>query len=48
MRIATLILGLVLGAFLFLQSLLVAGLSGAADDEESAAAGALGLFAALL
>jgi hypothetical protein len=48
MRIATLILGLVLCVGLFIQSLLIFGLSGAIDDEASAAAGALGLLAAFL
>lgn len=48
MRIATLILGLVLSVGLFMQSLLIFGLSGAIEDEASGAAGALGLFAAFL
>ncbi|HEU0114608.1 MAG TPA: hypothetical protein VFQ80_08025, partial [Thermomicrobiales bacterium] len=48
MRIATLILGLVLGAFLFVQTFLVYALSGAANDQATSDAGAVGLLMALL
>lgn len=48
MRIATLVLGLVLSFGLFMQSLLVNGLSDAVNDEASEVAGALGLLAAFL
>ena len=48
MRIAVLILGLILGAFMLLQSLLITGLGSAADRQNTADAGAVGLFMALL
>jgi hypothetical protein len=48
MRIAVLIIGLLLGVVLFLQTLLVYGLSDAANDESTTAAGAIGVFMALL
>lgn len=48
MRIATFIIGLLLGAILAIQSLLVFGLSSAATDSSSAGAGSLGVGAALM
>ena len=48
MRVAVLILGLVLGAIMFLQALVIAGLSGVTDDDETGAAAAVGLLMALL
>ncbi len=48
MRIAVLILGLILGAIMLVQSLLVAGLAGAAKDTDSTAAGIGGLSMAFL
>ncbi|HEX5499750.1 MAG TPA: hypothetical protein VFX03_11000, partial [Thermomicrobiales bacterium] len=48
MRIATLILGLILGAFLFVQTFLVYALSGAINDQATSGAGALGLLMALM
>jgi hypothetical protein len=48
MRIAVLIIGLVLSVGLFIQSVLVAGLSDAANDEASQSAGAVGVLMALL
>jgi hypothetical protein len=48
MRIAILILGLILGAFMFFQTFLVYALSGVARDSGTGAAGAIGLFMALL
>ncbi len=48
MRIATLILGLILGAIMFVQTFLVYALSGAANNQATSSAGALGLFMALL
>jgi zinc ribbon protein len=48
MRIATLILGLILGAILFVQTFLVTVLSGAASDRTTSEAGSVGLFMALL
>jgi hypothetical protein len=47
-RIAVLIIGLITGAILFLQSLTVGGLSDLAQDEGGAASGAIGLFVAFL
>jgi len=47
-KIAVLILGLILGAIMLIQSLLVAGLAGAADDAESTAAGIGGVMMAFL
>lgn len=48
MRIAVLILGLVLGALMFVQTFLVYALSGVAQRAETGGAGAVGLFMALL
>lgn len=48
MRIAVLILGLILGAIMFVQTTLVAGLSGVADDQESGGAAAVGMLMALI
>lgn len=48
MRIAVLILGLILGAIMFFQTLLVYSLSGIANDPRSGESGAVGLFMALL
>lgn len=48
MRIAVLILGLILGAIMFLQSATVAGLSGIAEDEDTNAAAAAGILMALM
>ena len=48
MKIAVLILGLILGAFLLVQSLLVTGLSGVAKDDNSVVAGAGGLLMAFV
>ena len=48
MRIAVLILGLILGAFMLLQSVLIAGLGAAAEQDDTAGAGAVGLFMALI
>jgi hypothetical protein len=48
MRIAVLILGLVLGALMFVQTFLVYALSGVAQSAETGEAGAVGLFMALL
>jgi hypothetical protein len=48
MRIAVLIIGLLLGAVMFLQTVLVSGLSDAANDEASAQSGAVGVFMSLL
>jgi hypothetical protein len=48
MRIATLILGLILGAMFAMQAVLVTGLSGMAEDDATGAAGAIGLLAVLL
>jgi hypothetical protein len=48
MRIATLIIGLVLVFGLFLQSVLVGGLSEAAGEEDSSAAAAVGVLMALI
>jgi len=47
-RIATLIIGLLLGAILFIQSLLIAALSDAANTEHDGSDGATGLLMALL
>jgi hypothetical protein len=47
-RIAVLILGLILGAIMFLQTSLVAGLSGVAGDEATNTAGGGGIIMALL
>jgi hypothetical protein len=48
MRIAILILGLILGAFMFFQTFLVYSLSGVTRDSGTGEAGAIGLFMALL
>jgi hypothetical protein len=48
MRIATLILGLIFGLILFLQTLLGSGLSSLAEDEGAAESSAVGLFASIL
>ena len=48
MKITVLILGLILGAILLIQSVLVAGLAGATDDTGSTAAGIGGLMMAFL
>lgn len=48
MRIAVLILGLLLGLLMFLQTLFVYGLSDALNDEASAQASAIGVVMALL
>ena len=48
MRIAVLILTLVIGAFLFIQTFLVTALGGLAQDEVTSGAGAVGLVCALL
>lgn len=48
MRIAVLILGLLLGLLMFLQTLFVYGLSDALNDEASAQASAIGVMMALL
>lgn len=48
MRIAVLILGLILGAVMFVQSVLIAGLSGIADDSDAAGGAAGGVAMALL
>lgn len=48
MRIAVLILGLILGAVMFLQSVTVAGLSGIAEDEDANSAAAVGILMALV
>jgi ribosomal protein L40E len=48
MRIAVLILGLLFNVVLFLQTVLIAGLGSAANDEATAGAGAVGVFVSLL
>lgn len=48
MRIATLIIGLLLGLLLFLQTMLLYGLSNAGNDEKNAGAAAIGVFVALI
>lgn len=48
MRIAILILGLILGAFMFFQTFLVYALSGVTSNADAGGAGAIGLFMALL
>ena len=48
MRITVLILGLLLGLLMFIQTMLVYGLSSAGNDEASAQAGAVGVLMALL
>jgi hypothetical protein len=48
MRIAVLILGLILGAVMVFQTLLVTGLSGAVGDEATSTAGVGGILMALL
>lgn len=48
MRIAVLVLGLILGAIMFVQTFLVYVLSGVANDAASGSASAIGLFMALL
>jgi hypothetical protein len=48
MRIAVLILGLILGAIMFFQTVLVAGLSGMAGDKATNTAGGGGIIMALL
>lgn len=48
MRIAVLILGLILGAIMFVQSGLVAGLSGATGDQATNTAGGGGIIMALM
>lgn len=48
MRIAVLIITLLLGVVLFVQTFLVASIGGAINDTESAGAGAVGLVIALL
>ena len=48
MRVAVMILGLVLGALMFVQAFLVYALSGVARDAGSGQSGAVGLFMALL
>jgi len=48
MRIAVLILGLILGAFMLVQTTLVAGLSGMAEDSASQTAGGGGIIMAVL
>src|SRR5690606_37587131 len=48
MRVTVLILGLLLGVVMFLQTMLVYGLSNAVDDTNSASAGAVGVLMALM
>lgn len=48
MRVAVLILGLVLGAFMLFQTFAVYALSGATSDKTSSGAGAIGILMALL
>src|SRR5579884_4215474 len=48
MRVATLIIGLVLSVGLFIQSVLVAGLSSLGDDKQMQASGAAGFWMAFL
>jgi len=48
MRVTVLILGLLLGLVMFLQTMLVYGLSNAVDDTNSASAGAVGVLMALM
>lgn len=48
MRIAVMVIGLILGAIMFVQTFLVYALSGAAQDEASGAAGSVGVLMALL
>lgn len=48
MRIATLIIGLVLGAIMFFQAVLVAALGDAANTEDDGAAGGIGLLMCLM
>jgi hypothetical protein len=48
MRVAILILGLILGAFMFFQTFLVYSLSGVTSNSRTGEAGAIGLFMALL
>jgi hypothetical protein len=48
MRVAVLILGLILGAFMFFQSFAINALSGATSDKTSGEASAVGVFMALL
>jgi hypothetical protein len=48
MRVATLIIGLLLGLLLFLQTMLLYGLSNAGNDEKNAGAAAIGVFVALI
>lgn len=48
MRVAILILTLIVGALLFVQTFLVYSLSGVTQDETTASAGAVGLLIALL
>jgi hypothetical protein len=48
MRVAVLILGLILGAFMFFQTFLVYSLSGVTSNSRTGEAGAIGLFMALL
>jgi hypothetical protein len=48
MRVTVLILSLLLGAIMFIQTTLVAGLGSAANDEGTAQSGSVGLFMSLL
>jgi uncharacterized membrane protein len=48
MRIAVLIIGLLLGAIMFFQSLAVTALGDAANTDDDGAAGSIGVFMALL
>jgi hypothetical protein len=48
MRIAVLVLGLILGAIMFVQTFLVYSLSGIGNAEKMQGSGAVGLFMALL
>lgn len=48
MRFVVLILGLLLGALMFVQTFAVYALSGVANDERTSQAGAVGLFMALI
>lgn len=48
MRIATAIISILMSIFVFLQTMLVGGLSDATGDKESSSAAALGLLGALI
>jgi len=48
MRVATLVIGLILVIGLFIQSLLISGLSDMANNEDTGAAAAVGILMALV